>query len=271
MKSQNKSLITVQILNIVAFTAVFITNSLAGAVGLNGLTTGAVSDLQPSTFTPAGYTFSIWGLIYSALLGFIVYQALPASRKRPFLPKIGLFFVASSIANIAWLFAWHYGYFTWSVLFMVSLLISLVSIYVRLGIGNHQPQLPLATRLLVHFPFSLYLGWITVATIANVASVLNYLGWNGLGIAETTWTVIMISVAVVVAGLLLLNRRNLPYAGVLVWALFGIRTAQIDVPLIANTTIIAAVLITALALLGYWRTRSLSTSSALPDVVMSNQ
>lgn len=271
MNTANNSSRPIQILNIIAFTAVLVTNGLAGAVGLNGRTTGAISDLLPSTFTPAGYTFSIWGLIYAALLGFIVYQALPASRQRPFLNKIGWLFVLSSGANIAWLLAWHYGYYVWSVVFMTTLLISLIAIYARLGIGQQQPTLPLATRLLVHFPFSLYLGWITVATIANVASVANYLGWGALGIAETTWTAIMIAVAVVVAGLMLFNRRNLPYAGVLIWALFGIRAAQIDVPLIANTAVAAAILITLLAFLGYWRTRPATRQSSLPDMVMGSQ
>ncbi len=269
MNTSRNSVIALQILNIIALTAVLVTNGLAGAVGLNGRTTGAISDLLPSTFTPAGYTFSIWGLIYAALLGFIVYQALPASRQRPFLGKIGWLFIVSSAANMAWLFAWHYGYYVWSVVFMVALLISLISIYARLQIGRPQPTLPVATQLLVHFPFSLYLGWITVATIANVASVANYLGWGALGIAENTWTAVMIAVAVVVVGLMLFNRRNLPYAGVLVWALFGIRAAQLEVPLIANTAVAAAILIVLLAFLGYWRTRS-QRQSPLPDVIMGS-
>ena len=138
---------------------------------------------------------------------------------------------------------------------MISLLVTLITVYVRLNIGRVNPALSLADKLLVQFPFSIYLGWITVATIANVASVANHLGWNGFGIAEPTWATIMMLVAVVVAGLLLFNRRNVAYAGVLVWALFGIRTAQADVAVVANTAVVAATLISVLALVGYWRTR----------------
>lgn len=94
-----------------------------------------------------------------------------------------------------------------------------------------------------------------MATIANIASVTAYLGWDGFGIDGQVWSAVMMLVAVVVAGALLFNRRNLAYAGVLVWALFGIRAAYTDVALIANTAVVAAVLITLLALVGYWRTR----------------
>jgi hypothetical protein len=140
---------------------------------------------------------------------------------------------------------------------MVGLLVTLIAIYLRLGIGQRNADLTTVDKLLYQTTFSLYLGWITVATIANIASVLGYLGWNGFGIDGQIWSAIMMMTAVVVAGLLLFNRRNLAYAGVLVWALFGIRAAYPDVPVIANTAVIAAVLIVILALVGYWRTRKI--------------
>jgi hypothetical protein len=261
MNTQKSLFKPVQIVNIVAFAAVLLVNFLSNSLPLNGRTAGEISDALPSYFTPAGYTFSIWGLIYLALLGFIIYQALPAQRNNSLLGKIGWGFVISSVANIAWLFAWHYGYYVLSLLFMLSLLVTLIVIYRRLEIGKPNPLLSLADKLLVQFPFSIYLGWITVATIANIASVLNHLGWNGFGIAEPTWSAIMMGVAVIVAGLLLFNRRNLSYAGVLIWALFGIRTAQADVAIVANTAIIAAALILILALVGYWRTRDAATTT----------
>ncbi|WP_420629121.1 tryptophan-rich sensory protein [Candidatus Leptofilum sp.] len=230
-------------------------NFLSNLLPLNGRTPGEISDALPSYFTPAAYTFSIWSVIYLALLGFIIYQALPSNRHKPFLTQIGYWFALSSVVNIAWLFAWHYGFYALSIFFMVSILVTLITIYRRLKIGQPAPNSSLANKLLVQFPFSIYLGWITVATIANVASVLNYLGWDGLGIAEPTWAAIMMGVAVVVVGLLLFNRRNLSYAGVLIWALFGIRAANSGVPIVANTAVIAAALILILALVGYWRTR----------------
>jgi hypothetical protein len=251
-----------QFVNIVALVLALVINTLSNALPLNGRTAGEISDALPSFFTPAGYTFSIWGLIYTALIGFTIYQALPAQRSQPFLAQIGWRFAISSVFNAAWLVAWHYGFYTLSVFFMVALLVTLIDIYWRLNIGRPDPNLSLTNKLLVQFPFSIYLGWITVATIANVASVANYLGWDGFGIAEPTWSAIMMLVAVVVAGLLLFNRRNISYAGVLIWALFGIRTAQADVALVANTAVLAAGLILILALVGYWRTRPISRNVA---------
>lgn len=264
MNNQKTNPKVLQILNIVAFVAVITVNALSNALPLNGRTAGEISDALPSYFTPAGYTFSIWGLIYLALLGFTIYQALPRQRseqrRRQLLPQIGWLFVASSVANVAWLFSWHYGAYALSIFLMLALLGTLIAIYLRLNIGRVDPTLTLADRLLVQAPFSLYLGWITVATIANIASVAAYLGWNGLGLAEPTWAAIMIVVAAIVVSILLFNRRNLAYAGVPVWALFGIRAAQADVPLIANTAVIAAAFIVAMAAIGYARTRNVTAS-----------
>jgi tryptophan-rich sensory protein len=119
METKQRSLIALQFLNVVAFVAVIVMNALSNALPLNGRTAGEISDMLPSYFTPAGYTFSIWGVIYLALLGFIVYQALPRQRERRLLQRIGFLFVLSSVANIAWLFAWHYGFYLLSILFMV--------------------------------------------------------------------------------------------------------------------------------------------------------
>ncbi|MCB8961170.1 MAG: tryptophan-rich sensory protein [Ardenticatenales bacterium] len=241
--------------NILAYVAVLVVNILSNALPLNGRTAAEVSDALPSYFTPAGYTFSIWGLIYLALAGFVIYQALPAQRDQLFQRQIGGLFVLSSFLNAGWLFAWHYGQFALSLLLMASLLVTLIAIYLRLRNGLHHQARSLSRRLLVHVPFSLYLGWITVATIANIASVVAYWGWDGFGIAGPTWSAIMMSVAVVVAGLLLYQRRDFAYAGVLVWALFGIRSAFPNIAIIANTAVVAAVLIAALAILGAWRSR----------------
>jgi len=255
MNTQTHSYKQLQIGNVVAFAVVIVVNVLSSALPLNGRTAAEISDALPSYFTPAGYTFAIWGLIYTALLGFVIYQALPAQRERPFLGQIGWWFVLSCIANAAWLFSWHYGVYALSILFMLGLLATLIIIYRRLG--NGRLDKPLTERLLVQAPFSLYLGWITVATIANFASILNHWGWNGFGIAEPVWSAIMMAVAVVIAGLLLFNRRDLAYAAVLVWALFGIRAAHADVAVVATTALIAAILIIILALIGAWRRHSL--------------
>ena len=261
MKRQKTHPKTLQIVNIIALVLVLVMNFLANALPLGGRTINEISDALPSYFTPAGYTFAIWGVIYTALFGFTIYQALPAQRNNQLLGRIGWGFAISSVFNAVWLVTWHYGYYALSIAVMAALLVTLIIIYVRLEIGQRNPELSLQNKLLIQFPFSIYLGWITVATIANVASVTSYFGWDGLGIAEPTWAAIMIGVAVVVVSLVLFNRRNLSYAGVLVWALFGIRSAQADVPLVANTAVAAAALIFIIALVGYWRTRHIEPAA----------
>ncbi len=242
-------------INIIAFVAVIVVNFLSNSLPLNGRTPEQISNTLPSAFTPAPYTFSIWGLIYLAVMGFIIYQALPAQRERPFQQKIGWWFVASSAANMSWIFAWHYGFYALSILFMAAILVSLAAIYGRLQIGRSGQAANWREWLFVHLPFSLYLGWITVATIANIASVAPALGWDGFGIAPAVWAAIMMGAAVVIAGLLLWNRRDFAYAGVLVWALFGIQAAQTGEPSVVNAAMVAAALIVVLAFVGYFRTR----------------
>ena len=145
---------------------------------------------------------------------------------------------------------------------MLVILATLIAIYLRLNIGRPDATLNWKDKLFYQAPFSLYLGWITVATIANIASVTNYLGWNGFGIAEPVWAMIMIGTAVIVAALLLINRRNLAYAGVLVWALFGIRASATEAgeATLAIVAVGAAAIIIALAILGYYRTRNQNRS-----------
>jgi translocator protein len=248
-----------QIVNIVAFVFTLVMNYLSTALPLNGRTPAEISQSLPSYFTPANYAFAIWGLIYAALLGFIVYQSLPAQRQNPHLQRIGYLFALTNLVNGAWILAWHYSYFAVSVIFMAMLLATLIAIYVRLNIGRPsekgEPARSLADRLLIHFPFSLYLGWITVATVANFASVLPYYGWNGGPIAAPVWAAIMIVVATIVAGTLLLTRVDFAYAGVIIWALVAIAVAQSE-GVVVTTAVIAAILVTLFAFVGWFRARS---------------
>lgn len=271
MNTDKTKPILLQFLNIVSLVLVLVMNFAATALPLNGMSTEAISDALPSYFTPAGYTFSIWGLIYAALIAFAIYQARPIERKRSFLYKVGWLFIVSSIANSTWIAAWHYGYYVASVFIMLALLVTLIALYLRLNIGRRDASLSWQDKLFYQAPFSLYLGWITVATIANMASVVNYLGWNGFGIAEPIWAMIMIGAAVIIAALLLINRRNLAYAGVLVWALFGIRASATtsNEPMLAAFAVGAALVIAAFAAFGYWRTRSTNKQTVEPSLPLS--
>jgi hypothetical protein len=138
--------------------------------------------------------FSIWGLIYIGLIAYAIYQVLPAQRDNPRLQSIAYIFILSCLANIAWLFLWHYEIFEFTLVAMLVLLISLIAIYLRLDIGRS--EVSTGEKWAVHIPFSIYLGWITVATIANTTQLLYYLGWNGWGISPEIWAVIILAAGV---------------------------------------------------------------------------
>ncbi len=209
------------VLNLLALVAVLVTNYLANALPIAGRNPAEVSDMFPTLFTPAGFTFSIWGIIYLLLIGFAIYQVRFFNKPAPiFLEKIGWLFVLSCAANVGWLLAFHHLQIGLSMLIMLVILGSLVAIYIRINeVGTTTST---AERWLVRLPFSVYLGWITVATIANASIFLSNLGWNGEPGDPQFWTVVVIAAAVIVGILALLKRRDFAFALVIVWALFGI-------------------------------------------------
>jgi len=226
-----------QFIVIVAALAMIVVNVLANALPINWQNTGEISDRFDIYFVPAGYVFSIWGLIYIGIIAYLIYQALPAQRNDARMEAIAGPFVLSSVANIVWIFLWHYNAFPATLLAMLVLLASLIVIYLRLGTGR--TRISTAETWAVRVPFSIYLGWITVATIANVTQVLYYVGWNGFGISPETWLMIMLAVAVVVAGLMAWTRRDAAYLLVLVWAFIGIALKHAAVPPVAIAAWIA--------------------------------
>ena len=219
---QGKTLL--QVLNLLSYLAVLVVNGLANAIPLGGNTTGDISAMHPNLFVPAGLTFSIWGVIYLALGIFVVFQARDLWHRQkiemPYLKAINGFFVISCLANISWLFAWHYNQALLSLLVMIVLLLTLILIYTRLGIG--QRKVDSHIYYFVHLPFSLYLGWITVATIANVTAVLVRLNWNGWGISDVLWTCLVIIVGLVITLINTIRRGDIAYAAVIIWAYLGI-------------------------------------------------
>ena len=212
-----------QVANIAALGAVLTINALANILPINGVTTGEVSDGFPSLFTPAGYVFSIWGVIYALLAVFVVYQALPAQKHNPHLERLGYWFALSCAFNFGWLLAWHYGAIWLSQLFMLGLLGSLIMSYVRLGIGQEKVSRPEAFA--VRWPFSIYLGWITVATVANTTVTLLEYGITGGWLAPLL-TILVIAVALGIGFLMLRNQRDIGFNLVLAWAFVGIAVAQ---------------------------------------------
>jgi benzodiazapine receptor len=211
--------------NIIFFGLTVVVNSLAGGTTLiGGQVTAAVSDANPTLITPAGYVFSIWGVIYMLLGVFVVYQALPSQQGKEYQSKIGWLFVLSSLINIGWLFLWQFEYLSLSVVLMFLLLATLISIYVRLRIGKS--AVSLRERLAVQLPFSVYLGWITIASIANVAATLVSIGWDGFGISPETWAILVVAVALIITILMLFTRKDVAYSLVIIWTLVGIGVKQ---------------------------------------------
>jgi hypothetical protein len=214
-----------QAVNIVAFIVTVVVNGLAGSTTvLGGVTSADVSDMYPTLITPAGFTFAIWGVIYTLLALFVVYHALPRNRDKPFLSKIGLFFGLSSVCNVCWLFLWHYDLITYSLVLMFALLASLILVYLRLDVGRAAVSLKEMT--LVHLPFSVYLGWISIATIANVSVALTAVGWDAWGIEASAWAVAIICIALLLSFAMLALRKDIVFCLVVVWALAGILVNQ---------------------------------------------
>lgn len=230
-----------QIIVVVALIATIVVNVLSNALPFNGLTAPVIAAMFDVFFVPAGYVFSIWSVIYLGLLAYAVFQLLPGQRENPRLRQTAWWFVLSSAANSIWLLLWHYGFFALSVGAMLTLLISLIAIYQRLGIGRE--TVPAGERWLVHLPFSIYLGWVTVATIANITAFLFSINWNGFGISPVMWLFIMLAVATAVAGLMAYDRRDIAYLLVLIWAFIGIAVEQADTALVASGANIAAAIV----------------------------
>ncbi len=230
-----------QILVLIAALGTIIFNILANTLPLNGLNTGDISDRFKIFFVPAGYVFSIWGLIYIGLIAYAIYQVLPSQRENPRLRSIGYLFILSCLANIAWLFLWHYEVFEYTLVAMVVLLLSLIGIYLRLDTGR--VKVTRGEVWAVQVPFSIYLGWITVATIANTTQLLYYLGWSGWGISPETWTVIMLAAGVVISTLMSLTRSDIAYSLVLVWAYVGIAVKHSETSIVSTSALVAAGLI----------------------------
>ncbi len=208
-----------KIVNIVAVVVTIAINLLANALPLNNQTTGQIAERFSTYFLPAGYVFSIWGLIYIGLILFAVFQARQAEQDNPRLRKADLPFLLSCVGNVSWLFLWHYNLYVLSVVPILLLLGSLIAVYLAFEIGLH--SVPLAEQWMAHAPFSLYLGWASVAVISNISAVLDYLGWNG-GLPEATWAIIMLAVGVLLGLAMAVFRRDAIFNLVLMWAYIGI-------------------------------------------------
>lgn len=229
-----------RVLNIGFYALTILVNGLANGLPLNGQTTGQVSAKYPALLTPAGYAFSIWGLIYIALTAFVIYQLLPAQKNNELIKRINPFFKVSCLANAAWIFAWHYGALFTSLILMVILLIALIAIYRSLYAVANRPTL--SEYLFVYFPFSLYTGWIAVATIVNISAVQTGMGWDNIGFQEVTWALIKLAITGGVAAIVILRKADAVFGLVIAWAAYAISVKQVAVPDVSGGALIISLL-----------------------------
>lgn len=240
-----------QWVNLLAVLLTIGVNGLANALPINGQTTGEISDRFEVFFVPAGYVFSIWGLIYIGLLAYAIYQLLPSQRENPRLQRIGYLPALSAVFNIAWLLLWHYEFFVLTMIAMLALLVTLIAIYLRLDIGRE--KVSITETMLLNLPFSIYLGWITVATIANATSLLDYVNWGAWGISAEVWTVIMLAAGVVIAAAMALTRGDIAYLLVLIWAFAGIAVKHSDNDIVSTASWVATIIVVLLVVLAIFR------------------
>jgi hypothetical protein len=250
MKS-TKNNIAIKVLTTISFIIMITVNALANILPINHVTTGQVSDSYKNLFAPAGITFVIWGLIYLLLLGYVLYQLglfqnSKSTVSKKSLKKIGVVFTISSFANATWILAWQYFMIGLSMILMITILICLIVITKEIK----KSELSFRDNIFIRLPFSVYFGWITVATIANATALLVSLGWNGFGLSEPTWTVIIIVVGLIIGITTMLKNKDIAYGLVIIWAYIGILIKHVSstgfngkYPSVIATVIISIILL----------------------------
>lgn len=230
------------ILNLVITIGIIIWNYATNVMGINGNTVGSLSDEYANLFTPAGYAFAIWGLIFISLIAFCIFQVIRAytdNKDGTFIEQIGPWYSLANLGNAAWLWFWL-NEVTWlTVILMLFILFSLLKVIISLNMNSWNAPRPIKT--FVWFPIALYSGWITVATVANVSAYLAKINFDAI-FPETTWTIIMLLTAVLINILVVTKRNILVFGMVGVWALIAIAVRHWgSIPSIQWTALLGAV------------------------------
>jgi uncharacterized membrane protein YqjE len=239
--SENKRNFIRQLATLTAIIATFVVNVVSNIFPIGGMRIGEISNTLFANvlIIPANYAFAIWGLIYLGLFALGIYQFLPSQRADEDLRKTGYLLVIASIAQIIWVYLFLSQLFALSAIAILFILIPLIVIYLRLDIGKK--RVSQIKKWCVHFPISIYLGWISVATIVNIASALYFYGGDGWGISPEIWTAMMLFVAFALAAVFVFQRRDFAYTGVTVWALVAIAIQQWNNSLLRNLALILAI------------------------------
>ncbi|QNA43554.1 hypothetical protein [Lacibacter sediminis] len=205
-------------------------NALANGLPLNGYTTGEISAMYPNLFVPAGFTFSIWGVIYLLLLGYVIFSSSvlwkqnDADAMMPVVKTVAPYFILTCALNGVWIIMWHLLLIELSLLFMLWFLGTLILIYIKMQ--PYRSKLNGVKSMFLYVPFVVYLGWISVATIANTTALLVHYNWNGFGVDAVMWSCIMITIAALLGAFFSIFRRDFFYTLVVAWAFYGISVSQ---------------------------------------------
>lgn len=240
------------VLNLLGFALVLTMNALANILPINGYNTGQVSAFYPNYFVPAGFTFGIWGIIYLLLMGYVIcslLSPLPSfpEKARKLIVATTPYFLVTCVLNAGWIVAWHYLFLGLSLFIMLCFLITLIALFLRINTSKF--ELRPFYRFWIYHPFVVYLGWISVATIANITALFVGIGWQGEPFAATSWSILLILIALLLGIILVGIKKEPAYGFVLAWAFFGIHSSQLkDAPIIGYTAAFASSFILALTL-----------------------
>ncbi|WP_414565289.1 MULTISPECIES: tryptophan-rich sensory protein [unclassified Anabaena] len=229
-----------QVATLLAIIGAFLINIISNIMPLNGMSIGEISNtlFNNVLIVPANYAFAIWGLIYLGLFALGIYQFLPNQRQNLDFRNTGYLLVVASISQSVWVYLFLSRLFALSVIAMLLILLSLIGVYVKLEIGKK--RVSQIKKWCAHIPISIYLAWISVATVVNVACALYFQEWNGWGISAELWAVIMLFAAFSIAAIIAIQRRDIAYTGVTVWAVVAIALKHWNISLLRNTALILA-------------------------------
>ena len=226
--------------NLVAFAIVILLNFLSNALPINGQTMPEISAKYPSLFTPAGFTFAIWGAIYLGLLVFVIWQALPAQRSSDKVARLSTWFQVNCLMNAVWIVVWHYDLLVLSLLVMLVILTTLILIY-RTLIADIDAA-PFTEHLVLYLPFSLYAGWITLATIANASILQTSNGWDYVWLTAVQWTLLKLALAGAIGARMVLRYRDPVFGAVVIWGAYGISAMQSATPSVSGAALTLSLL-----------------------------
>lgn len=259
-------------MNWLSFLLTLFANAMANILPINGLNTGQVSALYPNLFVPDGFTFSIWSVIYTWLLLYVVISSswLLSSKattaQRSAAAQLSPLFIISGIINVSWILAWHYLQ-VWLSLGLMLVLLTLLFLQFQ-RIQKASATATASIRWLLFAPFVIYFGWISVATIANSTALLVHVGWQGGPLEPAVWSAVMMNVAGILALLVGAGLRQPLYAAVVVWAMLGIyRAQQTATPWLGQVALVVAAVAALACIAGFWLAKAnRSTNSSTVSI-----